>query len=235
MKSTFLLYACLVLSILNGPPSVVAQNATNETMCSVCGPNSIVTEFDGRVIVPPFINVTCTELVDQVEMGAISTVQCAEITVRAQQACGCQFMCPLCGVEDAIISNPNGIIAVPDTSSNLTCGMLDAFASDGNLTRAQCATLQPFVSESCGCVNVTVGPTVPPTDVMMPTTAPASMTPADPSSPTSPTVPSMAPQDTPTDAPSGSSQTGCRALQVHGLTATMISMPVTYVVVAMVL
>lgn len=152
--STVPLLCSITLILMWSQIAIRAQNST-QFQCAICGDNAEVTNPDGLVAVPPFIEVSCAELVEEAELRNITEEQCLEINLEAQGPCECLYSCPLCQ-DGKFTTNPAGIVSVP-SQPNVTCRELADRSADGNISRAECFNLQPYLNGPCGCMEESQG------------------------------------------------------------------------------
>lgn len=159
---------------------------TSDGYCNICGPDMMIGDRDGLIIIPGRQNRTCGELQDLGDEGLINEDQCSELVPLMQEPCDCtSFVCNICGV-DGRLTDPEGSIDIPGDESITTCDDLDNAANRGDFNETYCLTLQDIAQEPCGCDTVpspTMGPTDGPTISPEPT---SERTPFPTRSPTTP-------------------------------------------------
>jgi hypothetical protein len=206
----------------------------DDFICEICGPDNTVTSPDGVVSIPGQPDQTCTELLVAAQFDNIPPISCAFLPPFTFQPCGCMpatpFECPICG-EGKVVGDPNGIVSIP-TQPDRTCSDLLAAADMENITRVQCALLQPFVAAPCECMDGVVATPAPvePTGTPAPVIITPAPVPDAPSTPAPapdvvepPSTPAPATED-PTAAPSGVSAllTTKNAISLMGLSLAML-------------
>lgn len=128
-------------------------------VCPICGSDdSGITNPNGILELPGTGEATtCQDVQDQAVAGQISPNVCFDgtLTAAVQLNCVCVFQCNLCGSPEeeapsGTITNVNATLTVGGFSQ--TCGQWQTLAKAGQITKQQCATLQPLALDPCQCV-----------------------------------------------------------------------------------
>jgi hypothetical protein len=117
--------------------------------------------------------ITCGQYEAAAAAGGFAEDDCPILQEAAQEVCGCKatppvpspaptpYMCPICG-EGRIIGLPDAEVVLPNTQ-RMTCAGLYERSLLGIIQETQCTQIQPFVRESCGCMDYVPDPTEAPT------------------------------------------------------------------------
>ncbi|KAG7362876.1 hypothetical protein IV203_026236 [Nitzschia inconspicua] len=132
--------------------------------CSICGEGLVVTSpevtLDIQGVNEP---VTCGEYEAAGMNGSVNESQCPVLQDAASQVCGCSeppppptqsptvYRCPICG-EGRVIGRPMAEVVLPNTQ-RMSCRGLEQRSQLGVIQEQQCRQIQPFVKETCGCVD----------------------------------------------------------------------------------
>jgi len=188
-SSTTIQFIAVVGCILLSWSSVQSQSTS--FLCNICGSGLELGNPDGIVALDGREDRTCAELQEFGKNGFITEEQCMELIPLVEIPCDCQpFVCPICGI-DGYMTEPGGIIDIPQDEEGLTtCAAVEAAANMGQFDEVSCITIQSLTLDPCGC-EVLFGNHSTPTrsPLSSPTTTttiippPSASTPVPPSSP----------------------------------------------------
>lgn len=143
--------------------------------CSICGDGLIVTTPDVILNIEGVSDpITCGQYEAAGINGNVNEAQCPVLQQAASQSCGCRepppaptqspttYQCSICG-EGRMIGLPQAEVVLPNTQ-RMSCAGLEQRSQLGIIQEPQCIQIQPFVRESCGCIDVAaLEPTEAPT------------------------------------------------------------------------
>jgi hypothetical protein len=144
-------------------------------VCSICSDKRMVTQPGGIIDVSSLQienkNMTCNQVEALAAQGDLDEDKCASIQQLSGVPCGCMnrpsspttapasFVCPICG-EGMVIGFPDGEVVLPN-QQRMSCAAVQQRADMGIIQETQCIQIQPFVRESCDCLDVEMVPTPP--------------------------------------------------------------------------
>lgn len=148
-----------------GSASGSAQQAEPDNVCLVCGEAGQI-ESTSRMVYTAFGMYTCSSLAGAGIHGNIPQGQCGAAQAIAIEKCGCILddgtslnqdsasgdICHICPNE-GLVTIPEGVVSMPGDVQNITCGQYLELAASGNLEKEQCAALQDYTNETCGCID----------------------------------------------------------------------------------
>jgi hypothetical protein len=143
--------------------------------CSICSDGRMVTRPGGIVDVSSSLigqkNLTCNQIESLAIQGGLEDEQCTILQQLSDFPCGCMippsattaapssFMCSICG-EGMVIGYPDGEVVLPN-QQRMSCADVQQRADSGIIQEAQCIQIQPFVRDSCECIEEDSVPTPP--------------------------------------------------------------------------
>lgn len=143
--------------------------------CTICGDGFIVTSPEVVLNIDGVSEaITCGQYENAGKNGNVNERQCPVLQAAAVQLCGCKeapqaptqaptaYQCPICG-EGRVIGLPQAEVVLPNTQ-RMSCAGLQRRSQLGIIQETQCTQIQPFVKESCGCMDAALlEPTEAPT------------------------------------------------------------------------
>jgi hypothetical protein len=133
--------------------------------CNICGSDNLVIGDPTGIITVAGLEISCGEAGLTADLGGISEGACL-VLQDAAGPCACQEICNICGSDNMVIGNPDGLISVDGLTA--TCADTQAAAEEENVSEGACEVLRD-IADNCECRDPSL-----PIPVPAPSSAPSS-------------------------------------------------------------